>query len=161
MTNKIFYKRKYAPRLQAYRGRPDCTPFLDVFFLLLIFLVLSLPFMQLSGVEVTLPNIDTGRMRTGLERFIITIAALPDGGTQLYFNDKPLDMDQLAEEMSAVSRQSDMKMVIIRADAHTTHAAVTEVMTIAARFGLSAFLATGQSEKGSTHGQEPFAASGE
>ena len=147
--------------MKAFTGRPDCTPFLDVFFLLLIFLVLSLPFMQLSGVEVTLPQIDAGRMRTGLERFIITIAATPDGNTQLYFNDKPLDMDQLAEELSAVSRQSEMKMVIIRADAYTTHAVVAEVMTIAARFGLSSFLATGQPDKGSATGQDPFAAAGE
>ena len=124
-----YYQRKYAPRLKMFLGRPDCTPFLDVFFLLLIFLVLSLPFVQLSGVEVTLPQIDAGRMRAGLERFIVTIANTPDGSTQLYFNDKPLSLDALAEELSQVSRQSDMKMVIVRADAYTTHAAVTEVMT--------------------------------
>ena len=82
MANK-YYQRKYAPRLQAFRGRPDCTPFLDVFFLLLIFLTLSLPFVQLSGVEVTLPQIDAGRVRAGLERFIITVAPKPGGGSQL------------------------------------------------------------------------------
>ena len=157
MTNKIFYKRKYAPRLQAYRGRPDCTPFLDVFFLLLIFLVMSLPFVQLSGVEVTLPQINAGRVRAGLERFIITISNTPDGGSQLYFNDKPLTLDGLAEELSEVSRKSDMKMVIIRADANTTHAVVTEVMTVAARFGLSTFLATGQAEKSDRNSQHSFA----
>ena len=145
MANK-YYQRKYAPRLQAFRGRPDCTPFLDVFFLLLIFLTLSLPFMQLSGVEVTLPQIDAGRVRAGLERFIITVAPKPGGGSQLYFNDKPLNTDALAEALSEVSRQSDMKMIIIRADASTPHAVVTEVMTIAARFGLSTFLATGLSD---------------
>ena len=145
-----YYQRKYAPHLKAFTGRPDCTPFLDVFFLLLIFLVLSMPFVQLSGVEVTLPQINAGKLRAGLERFIITIANAPDGGVQLYFNDKPLSMDDLAEELSNVRSKSDMKMVIVRADANTTHAAVTEVMTIAARFGLSTFLATGQPEKQSS-----------
>ena len=106
-----------------------------------------MPFVQLSGVEVTLPKIDAGRVRAGLERFIITIANTPDGGTQLYFNDKPLTLDALAEELSGVSRKTDMKMVIVRADANTAHGAVTEVMTLAARFGLSTFLATGQPEK--------------
>ena len=140
---KKYYQRKYAPRSQAFRGRPDCTPFLDVFFLLLIFLVMSSPFVQLSGVEVTLPQVNAGRLRAGLERFIITIANTPDGGSQLYFNDKPLSRDTLAEELSQVGKKSDMKMVIIRADANTPHALVTEVMAIAARQGLSTFLATG------------------
>lgn len=149
MTKK-YYQRKYAPQIKSFTGRPDCTPFLDVFFLLLIFLLLSMPFVQLSGVEVTLPQINAGQLRAGLERFIITIANTPDGGVQLYFNDKPLNMDDLAEELSQVRSKSDMKMVIVRADASTTHAAVTEVMTIAARFGLSTFLATGQTEKRSS-----------
>lgn len=156
MANK-YYQRKYAPQLKAFRGRPDFTPFLDVFFLLLIFLVMSLPFVQLSGVEVTLPQINAGRVRAGLERFIITISNTPDGGSQLYFNDKPLTLDGLAEELSEVSRKSDMKMVIIRADANTTHAVVTEVMTVAARFGLSTFLATGQAEKSDRNSQHSFA----
>ena len=147
---KKYYQRKYAPSSKAFSGRPDCTPFLDVFFLLLIFLVLSMPFVQLSGVEVTLPQINAGQVRPGLERFIITIANAPDGGVQLYFNDKPLNMEDLAEELSQVRSKSDMKMVIVRADANTTHAAVTEVMTIAAKFGLSTFLATGQPEKRSS-----------
>ena len=141
---KKYYQRKYAPNCKAFMGRPDCTPFLDVFFLLLIFLVLSLPFVQLSGVEVSLPQVNAGQMRAGLERFIITMATAPDGRVQIYFNDKPLTMDALAEELSAVRGKSDMKMVIVRADANTSHAALTEVMTIAGRFGLSTFLATGQ-----------------
>ena len=153
---KKFYQRKYAPRIKPFAGRPDCTPFLDVFFLLLIFLTLSMPFVQLSGVEVTLPKIDAGRVRAGLERFIITIANTPDGGTQLYFNDKPLTLDALAEELSGVSRKTDMKMVIVRADTNTAHGAVTEVMTLAARFGLSTFLATGQPEKSSTSNSGNF-----
>ena len=161
MADKIFYQRRYMPHLKAYRGRPDCTPFLDVFFLLLIFLTLSMPFVQLSGVEVTLPKIDAGRVRAGLERFIITIANTPDGGTQLYFNDKPLTLDALAEELSGVSRKTDMKMVIIRADANAAHAVVTEVMTIAGRFGLSTFIATGQPDKNSGSQTPGFGKAGE
>ena len=159
--SKKYYQRKYTPRLKMFIGRPDCTPFLDVFFLLLIFLVLSMPFIQLSGVEVTLPQINAGRLRTWLERFIITIANTPDGGVQLYFNDKPLSMDDLAEELSTVRSKSDMKMVIVRADANTSHAAVTEVMTIAARFGLSTFLATAQAEKRSAASGGVFTAPAE
>ena len=158
---KKYSQRKYAPRLKAFTGRPDCTPFLDVFFLLLIFMTLSTPFVQLSGVEVSLPQIDAGRMRSGLERFIITIAQTPDGGTQLYFNDKPLSMDALAEELSEVSRKTDMKMVIIRADANAAHAVVTEVMTIAGRFGLSTFIATGQPDKNSGSQTPGFGTAGE
>ena len=158
---KKYYHRKYAPQSKAFTGRPDCTPFLDVFFLLLIFLVLSLPFVQLSGVEVTLPQINAGKLRPGLERFIITIANAPDGGAQLYFNDKPLSMDALAEELAVVREKSEMKMVIIRADANASHAVVTEVMAIAARFGLSTFLATGQAENGGRASGGSFAAPGE
>ena len=158
MANK-YYQRKYAPQLKAFRGRPDFTPFLDVFFLLLIFLVMSLPFVQLSGVEVTLPQINAGRVRAGLERFIITISNTPDGGSQLYFNDKPLTLDGLAEELSEVSRKSDMKMVIIRADANTLLVVVdtNRPETVAARFGLSTFLATGQAEKSDRNSQHSFA----
>ena len=146
---KRFFQRKYAPYSKAFAGWPDCTAFLDVFFLLLIFLTLSLPFVQFSGVEVSLPEGDAGTVRAGLERFIITIANAPDGSSQLYFNDKPLSIDALAEELAQVSAQSELKMVIVRADENTTHGAVTEVMNIAARFGLSTFLATGQNDANS------------
>ena len=107
---KKFYQRKYAPRIKPFAGRPDCTPFLDVFFLLLIFMIMSLPFVQLSGVEVKLPTADAGQLRAGLERFIITVSIRPDGSEQIYFNDKPLTMDQLAGELSKVSSQSKTKM---------------------------------------------------
>jgi biopolymer transport protein ExbD len=156
MANKIFHQRQYAPRSKAFLGRPDCTPFLDVFFLLLIFLIMSLPFVQLSGVEVSLPQVEAGKVRTGLERFIVTIAQRPDGSTQLYFNDKPLSQDQLAEELSEVSLKTEMKMVIVRADAKVPHAVVTEVMTLAARFGLSTFLATGHKSDTTLNRSEPF-----
>ena len=94
--DKRFYQRKYAPRIKPFAGRPDCTPFLDVFFLLLIFMIMSLPFVQLSGIEVKLPTADAGQLRAGLERFIVTVSLRPDGSEQIYFNDKPLTMDQLA-----------------------------------------------------------------
>ena len=135
-------------------------PFLDVFFLLLIFLTLSTPFVQVSGVEVRLPQVDAGLGRAGLERFIITISN-PDGRPQLYFNDKPLSVEALAEELSLVSRQTGMNMVIIRADATTPHAVVTEVMAVAARFGLSAFLATGRPERRGENSGGAFARPGE
>lgn len=156
---KKYHQRKYAPRLKAFRGRPDCTPFLDVFFLLLIFMVMSLPFVQLSGIEVTLPQVDAGRMRSGLERFIITVTTSPDGNVQLYFNDKPLTQDQLAEELSQISTQSELKMIIVRADASAPHSTVTEVMAIAAKVGLSTFLATAPPEKAAGNAPETFAPS--
>lgn len=155
-----YYQRRLRPRIRPFSGRPDATPFLDVFFLLLIFLTLSTPFVQVSGVEVQLPRVDAGRVRAGLERFIITISN-PDGKPQLYFNDKPLSVDALAEELSLVSRQTGMNMVIIRADASTPHAVVTEVMAVAARFGLSTFLATGQVEKRGETAGGAFARPGE
>jgi len=142
--DKRFYQRKYAPRIKPFAGRPDCTPFLDVFFLLLIFMIMSLPFVQLSGIEVKLPTADAGQLRAGLERFIVTISLRPDGSEQIYFNDKPLTMDQLAGELSKVSSQSKMKMVVVRADGRVAAETQTQVMTMAARFGLSTFLATGQ-----------------
>ena len=141
---KKFYQRKYAPRIKPFAGRPDCTPFLDVFFLLLIFMIMSLPFVQLSGVEVKLPQVEAGQLRAGLERFIITITVQPDGREQLYFNDKPLSMDQLAEELSSVSGQSKMKMVVLRADGKIPYDTVAKVTALAARFGLSTFYATAQ-----------------
>ena len=143
---KKFYQRKYAPRIKPFAGRPDCTPFLDVFFLLLIFMIMSLPFVQLSGVEVKLPQVEAGQVRAGLERFIITITVQPNGKEQLYFNDKPLSMDQLAEELSSVSGQSKMKMVVVRSDGKIKHDTVTKVTALAARFGLSTFLATAQQD---------------
>ena len=143
---KKFYQRKYAPRIKPFAGRPDCTPFLDVFFLLLIFMIMSLPFVQLSGVEVKLPTADAGQLRAGLERFIVTVSIRPDGSEQIYFNDKPLTMDQLAGELSKVSSQSKTKMVVMRADGRAASKTTTAIMAMAARFGLSTFVATAQKE---------------
>lgn len=155
-----FSSRKLRPSIKAFTGKPDLLPFLDVFFLLLVFLTLSTPFVQVSGVEVRLPQVDAGRVRAGLERFIITIGN-PDGKPRIYFNDKPLSVEALAEELSRVSRQTGMNMVIIRADAAVPHATVTEVMAIAARYGLSTFLATGRPERSGESSGGAFTRPGE
>ena len=84
-----------------FHGRPDLTPMVDVFFILLLFFLLSSSFIQISGVQVELPRSDGGYSSGMLERHIITVAWSPRGNL-IYFNNKQVTLDTLKAELAGL-----------------------------------------------------------
>ncbi len=120
------------------KGRPDLTPMVDVLFLLLIFFMLSSSFVQVSGVEVDLPETSVRGTR-GVKKFIITV----DKQSKLWFNDFPQTFESLKEELQRVSSDS-LKIsdtIVIRADKDASFGIVATIMAVAEEANLNAFIA--------------------
>ncbi|MDD3153790.1 MAG: biopolymer transporter ExbD [Victivallaceae bacterium] len=145
MELRRFGRRRYAPKVQAIAGRPDYTSLVDVLFLTLIFFMLSSSFVQVSGIKVELPEVNTSGSQ-GIEKFIVSIAH-SEKGTLYYFNDQPITLEALAEKFSGVSAVSRTGTVIVRSDKLVPFEDVARVMALAEKANLNSFIAVMQGKR--------------
>jgi len=123
-------------QLKLISGRPDLTPIVDVLFLLLIFFMLSSSFVQVSGVDVDLPDVSLTSTK-GVKKFVITV----DSYSKLWFNDQPQTIASLKEELVRVSSDT----IVIRADRNAPFGEVAKIMALAEEADLNAFIAINSS----------------
>ena len=137
--NSSFGCRRYRTRLKLYHGFPAATALLDIFFLVLLFVVFASSFVRVSGVSVALPQVKSPAMMERLERRMVVSLkpAENGGGIRMYFRDRPVDMKKLQEELG----KSAKTVIIIRADREVPFENVAEVMTTAAKSNLRSFIA--------------------
>ncbi|MHB9139982.1 MAG: ExbD/TolR family protein [Victivallaceae bacterium] len=133
------YSESFKSRLKPLSGRPDLTPMLGVWFLLLIFFMLNST-LQVSGIKVDLPEIGT-KGSLGVEKFVITVT-MTDSGSEIYFNEKVVSWEALKQELANVSNYSTSGTVILKADQKTSFGTISKIMSIAEKANLSVFIAT-------------------
>lgn len=103
----------------------NLAPLIDVIFLLVIFFAVSTTFLETAGLQLELPESSSTAKR---EVEDITVFLGADG--QLSFGDEQVDEDQLKERLRAAMDETDRKVVVLRADTHTEHGAVVEIMDL-------------------------------
>jgi len=111
---------KFPHSTKIFRGQLDAAPFLGVFFLLIIFLLLNSAFVSTSGVPITLPE---GVNLPGPDK--ATAAVAVDEGGHFYFENQLCDVARLKERLQdAVTRSHQPITLVVQAD----KAAKTEVL---------------------------------
>lgn len=103
----------------------NLAPLIDVIFLLVIFFAVSTTFLETSGLQLELPESSSTATR---EIEDITVFLGADG--ELSLGDETMDEDQLRARLRAAMDESDRKVVVLRADTHTEHGAVVEIMDL-------------------------------
>ena len=93
------------PRVKVFAGRIDLVPLLNVIFLLLIFFVLSSSLVFQPGIPVELPPAVNSAMNT-TEKLVITITR----SNLLFFNDKPVQWEELERELRELVLTSRLVM---------------------------------------------------
>ena len=123
---------RFPHNAKIFRGQLDAAPFLGVFFLLIIFLLLNSTFVFTPGVPISLPE---GVNLPGPDK--ATAAVAVDEGGHYYFENQLCDEDRLRQRLQdAVSRSQQPITLVVQAD----KAARTEVLT---KLGLLARPASG------------------
>ena len=110
--------------------------FIDVLLVILIFLMLSTTYSRFTELQLNLPAADAEQMRERPGEIIVAIAG--DGRTTL--NRRPVDgrsVEVLTAELRAAAAGRSDTVLIISADAMTTHQSVINVLDAARRAGLS------------------------
>ena len=117
---------------------PDINliPFIDVLLVVLIFLMLSTTYSKFTEVQLKLPVANVDAQRDYPKEVIVTVSS--DGRYSI--NKTAVDgsnVDNLATALNRAATAGKDSVIIISADANSTHQSVVTVMEAARRAGLS------------------------
>ncbi len=138
-TDKSILARRIRPRLKPIHGAPDLIPFVNVFFLLLVFFMIGSSFVPISGIPVNLPEAPSVS-KYSARKYIITL----DRNGRIYFNDEMVDnLKQLRGKLRAsVARNTDDERdaVVLRADRSNNFETISQIMALAEELHLNMFI---------------------
>jgi biopolymer transport protein ExbD/biopolymer transport protein TolR len=103
----------------------NISPLVDVIFLLVIFFDVSTTFLETAGLKLELPS-STSTAEREVEDITVLLAA--DG--TLALGEERLDRETLRTRLRQELEEADRKIVVLRADAATTHGEVVELMDL-------------------------------
>lgn len=115
---------------------PVLTGTVTVVLLLVFFILLSTSFLLQPGIAVELP---TSRFLQPAAQDPLVVAVTADPGSAIYFEDRAVVFDRLAERLEA--RRKFSSHVVIKADRTAPLALVTSVTELALSHGFSVSLA--------------------
>ncbi len=107
----------------------------DIIFLLLIFFLLTSTYVLEPGIRVKLPRAYTSDV-VSIKDIQVTISA--EG--KLYLNDQEVTLNDLSTQLEILIKESDEKIVIIRADKSVTIDKLVQIMDIGRGVGGEKFL---------------------
>ena len=111
----------------------NVTPFVDITLVLLIIMMVSSTYIVSQALKVELPK-SASSDETTSRTYVVTIT----GGGDLSFNDQPVTLDALREQLKAASADKEVQLVIT-ADRVAQHGRVVEVIDTAKLAGITKF----------------------
>ncbi len=139
MPDKPILARRIRPRLKPIHGAPDLIPFINVFFLLLIFFMIGSSFVPVSGIQVNLPEAQSVS-NYSVKKYIITL----DQNGRIYFNDAIVEnLKQLRGKLlSAIPRNAynERDALVLRADRSNSFETIAQIMALAEELHLNMFI---------------------
>ncbi len=126
---------KIRTRLKIIKGKYNFVPFINIAFLLFIFMTLSSSFVQVSAINIELPH--AIGQPTNAEKLVITI----DKNQNYYFNDQVMDFKTITEQLANISSKYQIDSVIIRADQNAPQGSVARILSLANSLDLNVYLA--------------------
>lgn len=132
-------------RPKASEPEINLIPFIDVLLVVLIFLMLSTTYSKISELELNLPTANAAPQKEKINSLNIAITAEGKFSVQ-GVPMQTLDNESLVSRLKEASRGLDNPVVIISADAHTTHQSVIEALQAAQQSGLQQITFATQTE---------------
>ncbi len=130
---------RFPRNTRIFRGQLDPAPYAGVFFLLLIFILLSSNVVFPPGLRLELPP---SADLPGIEGSTVTVAV--DEGGQLYFKNQVIDPPGLQQQLHSVVTQADTPLtLVIQADQKVRYEVLVNLAILARTVGIKeAVLAT-------------------
>jgi len=124
----------FQTHVEIAKGRLDVTPMMNVVFLLLIFMLLSSPFVLQPGIGMV--DMPAARMakNVSLQELVITVPS----DNLLFFKNKPTTFAQLPDQLRLAASETRNAELIIKADRHVGYETLIKVIDTAFAAGISA-----------------------
>jgi biopolymer transport protein ExbD len=120
---------------QNHEPEINLIPFIDVLLVVLIFLMLSTTYSKLTELDLTLPSANASNHKERSNQINLLINSDGDYFVQSRrLNSK--DLESLSQALSQASQNLVDPLVIISADARTTHQSVIQALEAAQQSGL-------------------------
>ena len=124
---------KFPRNARIFRGQLDVAPFAAVFFLLVIFMMVS-SLVYTPGVRLELPVADNLPGTDKPTPFRVAI----DKNGRLYFENKGIEEAELSEKLrNAASHSAEPLTLLVLADKAVTHEMLVRLGTVAREAGIS------------------------
>ena len=125
-------------RRTSAKDEPEINliPFIDVWLVVLIFLVLSTTYSRFTELQVTLPTADAEKMKERPQELVVAVAS--DG--RYTVNRQALEgrsVEALAARLKEAASGNAETVVVVTADALAAHQSVVNVLDAARRAGLA------------------------
>ena len=108
----------------------NLIPLIDVLLVIIIFLMLTTTYAKFSGLEINLPTADASTQAEQPNEVSVAVTA----SGQVLVNKAPLavaDVKAISEALLRAAGDSKDPVIVINADAKTTHQSVVDVMQAA------------------------------
>lgn len=123
---------RFPHNTKIFRGQLDAAPFVGVFFLLVIFLLLNSALVFTPGVPIRLPE---GSGLPGLDKPSVTVAIDPSGS--FYFNNQLCNEARLKERLrAAVEHSREPLVLLLKMDKAAEFDAFVRVSLLARSIGI-------------------------
>lgn len=122
----------------AVQDEPEINliPFIDVLLVVLIFLMLSTTYSRFTELQITLPTADAEKLKDRPQELIVSVAS--DG--RYTVNRQPLEgrsVEVLSGLLKELSAGKPDTVIVVTADAMSSHQSVVNVLDAARRAGLA------------------------
>jgi len=124
----------FKTQCQIAKGQIDPAPMVDIVFLLLIFLVLSSPFVLQPGFgTLQLPESNESDSAS-FQGLVVTVK----NDQSVFFNTLVVPLEELPGVLRTAAKQSRGKELVIKADQQVSYSTVIKIMDIAFAAGIPA-----------------------
>ena len=124
-------RRQSLPKSQEPNGEIDLTPMLDVFFIMMIFFIVTATFIKEPGIDIDRP---VARMSDGIKNQNILVAINDNG--EIWINKQQLKNHQVSQTIAKMHAENPKGAVVIQADKKSTAEKVAQVIDAAKKAGV-------------------------
>ncbi len=115
--------------LKIEKGMPDMTPFLNVFFLLLVFFLFTSSFIFQPGIKVNLPKAVTSDV-VPQENIVLIITK----DNKIFLNDREITEDELVSKLRIIAKEKTP--LLIKADNDAPLGRIVDIWDICRNEGI-------------------------
>ena len=114
-----------------FMGEINVVPLVDVMLVLLIIFMVTAP-MMIQGMEVKLPETDSGALKQSEELLILSVTK--DG--KVYLDEFAVDVPKLSDQLKNIMQRKPKTRVYLRADRDVPYGVVVKVLAETRKAGI-------------------------